>query len=335
MTRTNKLYGIALISIVVVSICFFYSIYVSNYFYKNKTSDVYYGTNESSLGFGDLYDTLDEVEEHIGLEPLKEYEVNDNVYILVSKGLELFDDRVLCYKYDTVTKRLYRVWGNYCSIYKLHTNDGDWYEDEFVFNLMDAMAGRGHYIPQDTKNTDVTGDVFYGVWFGDEVKNISFEKGKFEYSFLGKKENGCNVYFWTYELKDSQNILKEVVRVENKQHNDHYYKYKYYCLDDVASLLGIDCKMTIDERIIVYWVITLIFFVTFVLISYRTFDLNKTKGKVVIKAIFWTISFILCIVVTLLIVYYINNPRLYFGVHGVREFVQNLTGYSLPNTVTE
>jgi hypothetical protein len=123
--------------------------------------------------------------------------------------------------------------------------------------------------------------------------------------------------------------------VENKQHNDHYYKYKYYCLDDVASLLGIDCKMTIDERIIVYWAITLIFFATFVLISYRTFELNKTKGNVVIKAIFWTISFILCIVVTLLIVYYINNPRLYFGVHGVREFVQNLTGYSLPNTVTE
>lgn len=326
MTRTNKIYGITLFIVIVVTLCAFNGFFVSKYFNKHRTSSVYSGTNESSLGIGGFYDTLDEVEEHIGLEPLKEYEANNNIYILVSKGLELFDERILCYKYDTITKRLYRVWGEYCSIDKHYNKDGDWYENEFVFNLMVAIAGDGHYIPQETEEADGIGDVFYGVWFGDEIKNISFEKGTFEYSFLGT-EDGYNVYFWTYELRDSNNLLKEVVRKDDEK--NHYYYY----LEDVSSLLGIKCKMTIDKRIVAYWLIMLVLIALSSLVIIKTYVLNKHKGKMTIKALLWIVSVMLCFMVTLLIAYYINNPRLFFGTEGVNEFVKNLTGHSLPNAI--
>ncbi|RKM55110.1 hypothetical protein D6853_10250 [Butyrivibrio sp. X503] len=272
----------------------------------------------------DKYESLEDAKEKIGYEPLKEYESNGDIYILVSEGWELADDRLICYCYKTDSKELYKVVdGSFSLSLDCKTGcDADWYDEELIFELMCTNGGYGHFIPQGVSEAGDIGDVYYGIWCGDEVKNISFEKGKFDYVLIGN-HNGRNDYLCTYELKDSTEIFGKALGRNEKG-------YCYDC-EYVKKELGIKCKYTLDKRVIIYLIITGILSLLAILSIIKTVVLNqKVSGVSIPQILFWVISIVLIISVALLITYFACNPRLVFG-WNTNMLVKEATGFSLPN----
>ncbi len=284
-----------------------------------------YDSPMANMELIDTFNTYDDAKEYIGYTPLKEYSSNNNKYILVSEGINQGDNKVVCYKYSFDTNELFKEKSNYYfSVSMYLTRDGDWFDDIFILDLMTINTEYGQYIPQGNNDISENGDVYYGVWYGDEVKNISFKKGEFDYTLLGKRDGNTNVYFCTYELKDSTDLLQQVIKTDENGH-------KYYDVKDVANLLGVKCKMTIDWRIVTYIIVTLLLTTIAALVLIKTLKINDIDGVIIKKVLLWILSIALCSIVAVLIRYYIANPRLYFGQYGIAEVIKNITGQSIPN----
>lgn len=325
--KINIAYGLMLIAIIltVVNIC---NSYISKNINARNERDLYtqyLDSPTSNMLLIGSFDSYDEVKEYIGFTPLKEYKIDTNIYTLISEGINKGDNKVVCYKYNYDTKELYKKNTNYYFAVSMYlTGDGEWQDKIFISQLMAINAEYGQYIPQGNSDISEIGDVYYGVWYGDEVKNISFKKGEFDYTLLGKRDGNTNVYFCTYELKDSTDLLQQVIKTDENGH-------KYYDVKDVANLLGVKCKMTIDWRIVTYIIVTLLLTIIAALVLIKTLKINVIDGVIIKKVLLWILSIALCSVVAVLIRYYIANPRLYFGQYGIAEVIKNITGQSIPN----
>ena len=140
-----------------------------------------------------------------------------------------------------------------------------------------------------------------------EIRNMSFEEGKFEYSLLGT-EDGENVYFWTYELNNSYELLEKLLTpIEDEPYGSMNYK-----VNDIKKLLGIKCKFTIDNSFIIYIAITIILLAINVFMVLKTFTINNMPGVTTKKVLLWILTIILSVIVALLIMYIAYNPRLIF-----------------------
>ena len=311
MKFTNKLYIICMMFITFISLIFLYSFYIQK---TNVRFEEYHITSENfakskeyapnDYEFVSDCDTLENAIDTIGYTPIKEYSYDDNTYIFVSKGLELFETRVVLYIFNSTEKKLYTVTKEYCSIYDpLHLYEGTWYDDKFALDIMNSHNRTGHYII----GGDKYNDVYYGAWFGDEIRNMSFEEGKFEYSLLGT-EDGENVYFWTYELNNSYELLEKLLTpIEDDPYGSMNYK-----VNDIKKLLGIKCKFTIDNSFIIYIAITIILLAINVFMVLKTFTINNMPGVTTKKVLLWILTIILSVIVALLIMYIAYNPRLIF-----------------------
>ena len=321
MKWSNAVYGILLIILVLVAISVSddkLSKYC-NWYDEASLFPKDYGDPQGIMDFVGIYNTYSDAKNAIGNQLLKDYTCGRNIYLLVFQGIENDEDKVACYKYNLDTKELFKDrYGYYMVVSMIMTSDGDWYDDKFIFHLMTGYTEYGDYISRES------GDIYYGVWYGDEIKNISFAKGKFEYSYLGNIANFGNVYFFTYELKDSSQILKEAIRTYEDGE-------KYYKAEDVADILGIKCKMTIDRRIIIYLSIVIALSVLTILVVIKTYKVNNRSGAIPLKILLWALSAVLSVIVVILIVYYVANPRLFFGGDGINEILLKTINYELPN----
>ena len=189
--------------------------------------------------------------------------------------------------------------------------------------------GDGYFIAGEHQNNDI----YYGVWVGDEIKNISFKKGIFEYSLLGKanleNENAHNVYFWTYELGNSNELFSHILKNESNETSNN----KLVCYaKDVKKLLGIKSKYEIDLRIGLYILITLLLLAITVFVYIVTFKVNGKESAIVKKVLLWLITFVLSAIVAFLIINFAYNPRLVYGeCKGIGEIFYNITGHCFPN----
>lgn len=277
-----------------------------------------YGDPLGDMDFVGIYNTYSDVKKATGNRFLKDYTSGRNIYFLISEGMEIDQEKVVCYRYNLDTKELFKNNGSYMAVSMIMTTDGDWYDDVFILQLMTNNTKYGDYIPSES------GDIYYGVWYGEEIKNISFEKGLFEYSYLGNTERFGNVYFFTYELKDSSRILKEAIRTDENG-------YKYYKAEDVVDILGIKCKMTIDKRIIIYILIVMALSLLTMLVVIKTYKVNNRSSAIPLKIMLWVLSAVLSVIVVVLITFYIANPRLFFGEYGINKILLEKINYELPN----
>lgn len=321
MKLSNVVYGIILLILVLVttdmsndklSKC-------CNWYDEASVYPRDYGEPLGDMDFIGIYNTYSDAKIATGNRFLKDYTCGRNTYLLVSEGIENDQDKVVCYRYNFDTKELFKdKYSYYMTVSMSSMSDGDWYDDLLIFRLMTINTKYGYYIPSDS------GDIYYGVWYGEEIKNISFAKGKFEYSLLGNKEGFGNVYYFTYELKDSSRILKEAIRTDENG-------YKYYKAEDVVDILGIKCKMTIDKRIIIYILIVLALSMLTMLVVIKTYKVNSRSGAIPLKILLWGLSAFLCVILVVLINYYVANPRLFFGEDGINEILLETLNYKLPN----
>lgn len=311
MKLANKIYIICLIFIIFVSLNSIYSFYIQK---TNALFDEYEITSKefaeskeySPKDYEYVSDctTLEEAITKIGYTPIKEYSYDDNFYIFVSEGLELFETRVVLYIFNSNEKKLYRVTKEYCSIFDSKTLcEGEWYDYDFAINLMYAHSRYNFYIV----GGDKYDDVYYGTWNGDEIENMSFREGKFDYSLLGTKD-GENVYFWTYEVKNSYEALEKLLTPIE----DDPYGSMSYRINDIKELYGIKCKLTVDLRFVMYLVVTIILLAVNVFMILKTYAINNAPGVTPKKVLLWILTIILSVVVALLIMYIAYNPRLIF-----------------------
>ncbi len=333
MKKINIILFVLLIVAIIIPINVFITKYISSPRYKVfGRKDAYLPvlateTNDAPEDFEyiDKYESIDDVKEYIGLDTLKEYRSNDEIYLLVLEGWKS-EDVLVCYRYKTDTKELYKVVAENSisvTLYYKNIGDADWCDDLAIFDLMCSSAGGGHFIPQGKSEAGKIGDIYYGLWFGEEVKDISFEKGKLEYSPIDKYE-GKNAYLCTYELEDSMEILGQAIMEDD----DEGFSYN---TKDVKELLGMKCKYTFDKRIIIYLIITVILTLLTILSIIKSVMLNQTVSGISIqKILFWLISIVLCAVVALLIINFIYNPRLVYGLQTVR-LVEKIFGITIPN----
>ncbi len=334
MNSNNSIYITCLIAFSLLGFALFYSFYLQNNIASIEKIRVHQ-EKKSESEIDDLLDyeyvsEFDSVEEAIaatGYSPIKEYQYYESTYFFVPEKVEHNGDTYdyVLYRYKADEKKLYRNYRGGISV-RQGVFEGEWYNNEFARLLIYSYYKLNHnnyYIA----GGDQYADVFYGAWFGDEVKNISFGSGKFEYSLIGEYE-GINIYFWTYELKDSQKLLSTVIIREGGQGADA--KESFRC-KDVEKLLGIRCKYRMDYRVVIYLMLICAFLVmTSVLVS-KAYVMNNNLGDITGKTILlWLISGVLCIWVVLLISYFMYNPHLIFG-GGINELFYNLTGHDLPN----
>ena len=326
MKLINKFYIICLL---VVSI-FFVGLFYNGYIKKNNVRFVkcsivpgFYDNPEryKSYEFVSNCDSVDDAIDIIKTPVLKKYEYGDDIYIFVSEGIDYENVRGLLYKYSVSEKQLYKVIWRGSSIEAEMCGENYWYDYDFSRNLMQGYDGSYYHIDGGSEYADV----YYGVWYGDEVKNIRFDKGKFEYFLLDTREN---VYFWTYELKDSKGLLSKVPTVKE----DPRAKYGvWYYPKDVIDLLGIKCKYSLDYRIVLYLMITIMLLVGTALLFVKVCTLRNLECIAFSRMIIWFLTVCLCAIVAVLITYYIYNPRLVFYRGGIGGMYYNLTGKYLPN----
>ena len=331
MKKSNLILFVLLIIAIIIPINIYIGKYISSVYYKRHNEESAYlpvlasekVDDPEKFDYIDKYESVEDAKEYIGLEPLKEYKSDGDIYLLVFEGWEAKDDLV-CYRYETDTKELYRVVAENSilgTLYYKNICDSDWYDENIIFDITCSSAGSNHFIPQGSSENGDIGDVYYGLWFGDEVKNISFEKGKFEYTLI--EGYSRNAYLCTYELQDSVELLNQAITSDGR---DLYYNEK-----TVKTLLGVKCKYTFDKRIVIYLIVTCILLLLTILSIVKAVMLNqKVSGVSIPQILFWLLSIVLCVVVTFLIINFIYNPRLVFGLQTTR-LVEKLIGITLPN----
>ncbi|RKM57749.1 hypothetical protein D6856_13925 [Butyrivibrio sp. XB500-5] len=271
------------------------------------------------------FSSVDEAINELGISVHKRKDYSDNSFLFSFIETEEAELEITCYQYDNKTGEMYKIndSSGYISDIRNFFYDGYWYDYSFVEGLMQLCLEDFKYIP----GQEDYDDIYYGVWIGDEIKNISFKEGKFEYSLLDEQSSEQKIYLWTYELTDSKELLSSVTAPEEYADSVHYN----YDTKDVKKLLGVKCKLTIDMRIIIYWILTLALSVLFVFVVRKTFLLNNNSEASTMRVLMWIISILLCVIVTSLISYYISNPRLFFGTEGINKYMQKLIGFKLPN----
>lgn len=311
MKLANKIYIVSLIFAIFVSLNSIYDFYIQK---TNARFDEYHIKQEEYIEskeygsedyeFVSECNSIEDAVTKIGYTPIKEYSYDDNTYILVSEGLDLFETRVVLYIFNCNEKKIYKVTKEYCSLFdKKPLAEGEWYDYDFAENLMFAHSRGDFYIT----GGDKYDDVYYGTWIGDEIKNMSFREGKFDYSLLGTKD-GENVYFWTYEVKNSYEALEKLLTpIEDDPYGNMSYRF-----NDIKELYGIKCKLTVDLRFVMYLVVTIILLAVNVFMILKTYAINNAPGVTPKKVLLWILTIILSVVVALLIMYIAYNPRLIF-----------------------
>ncbi len=326
MKTTNKVFMTVLVLIMICSFTGGYGNYATNV--KNpKYNSIYFDPkdDEAKNAAGEAlgrYASVEDAIEDLNIEVVQRYDWEDAVLWGVSRS-DKSDLGIVTYKFDRKSGELYQkneernrvsVEYEYC--------DGFVHEYDFMMGIIFDCFTHYWYIP----GTQDHGDIYYGIWIGDEIKNMSFKKGTFNYLPLNYKDK--ETYFWTYELDNSEELLCTVIRPSAR------HPEGYDCsLDDVKKLLGIKCKLTIDNRIIIYWLITFVFCALFVFAVRKTWLLNNAGGSIVARVLFWIISILLGIIVATLISYYLSNPRLFFGSEGINKYIEKFFGFKLPNAI--
>ena len=334
MKMINKIYLLCIVILFVFVMYAFYHGYVENY---NILSDRHYIDdmyNESQEDVSKHYifisnaNTLEDAVNEIGLAPIKTYEYGVDTYIFVSENLNDPKARIVLFKYNNDNHELYKVvdmqWTVISEDVK-YDKDGWWFDYGFIRGIMIDSGDSGFFIPGNGQNNDV----YYGIWFGDEIKNIKFKKGIFDYSLLGNDGSNNNIYFWTYELNNSREVFSQIVKKDTKEpnvgRNVQYAK-------DVKKLLGIKSKYEIDLRIGLYILITLLLLAITVFVYIVTFKVNGKESAIVKKVLLWLITFVLSAIVAFLIINFAYNPRLVYGeCKGIGEIFYNITGHCFPN----
>ena len=269
------------------------------------------------------YNSFEEAVDAIGYSPIKEYLYENVAYVFVLE--DFYADEFTLYKYDITEKKLYKVLNQVGGISIKHPiEDGDDFDYDFASNLI-ARYEKGHYIAADGMQEDV----YYGTWPGEEIKNISFENGKFEYSLIGQRETGTNIYFWTYELKDSADLFDKLEKYEGTEPEARVY----IRIRDVKKLLGIKIKYQFDYRIVIYLAIMSVFLTVTAALILLTYKLNNMDGIAArLVYLLWIVTAFLCVITVIMIIYFVLNPQLIFGeLTYINETFYNITGHYLPN----
>ncbi|RKM55109.1 hypothetical protein D6853_10245 [Butyrivibrio sp. X503] len=323
--KSNNVVFVAMLVLTVI--CFFANGYggygknICNNYYK--TTSIYLEDEDKDrqeeLLIG-KYSSVEDAIADLNIEPLQRYDWDDTIFFS-RIGVNESDLSIISYRYNSKSGELYQFKDLHSWIdIKNARYDGFWYDYAFAQNITWDCLDNYKYIP----GTNEHGDIFYGVWIGDEIKTIKIKKGIFSYIPLE-----CDIdsaYFWTYELENSKDLLNSVAKpVEN---SSTHYKCD---LGDVKKLLGIKCKLLVDRRMIIYWGITLILSVLLILSVYKTYSLNSEGGHFAARVVMWFLSVFLCIMVSTLISYYLSNPRLFFGIEGIDKYIAKFTGWNLPN----
>ncbi len=326
MKTTNKVFMTVLVLIMICAFTGGYGNYAANI--KNpkyNSIDIDPKDDEAKNAEGEAlgrYASVEDAIEDLNIEVVQRYDWEDIVLFSIDAS-EKSGFKMISYTFDSNSKELYQMndTDNRINIeYAFH--DGDWYEYDFLKWIVWACFEEHEYVP----GTQDHGDIYYGIWIGDEIKNMSFKKGTFNYLPINYKDKES--YFWTYELDNSEELLSTVIRPSTR-HPEGYE----YSQDDVKKLLGIKCKLTIDNRIIIYWLITFVFCALFVFAVRKTWLLNNAGGSIVARVLFWIISILLGIIVATLISYYLSNPRLFFGSEGINKYIEKFFGFKLPNAI--
>ena len=340
MRMINKIYILCVsVLFILVMVTFGYGYLKNNNILFDKgfihNTDSHAKLNDSS-GYTFISEnaTFEDAINTIGKPSLKTYEYGDNTYIFVSESLDILDSVIVLYRYNSNEKKLYRINDDVWSISASgvpYSVDGWWFDYEIANQFIFNFDGDGYFIAGEHQNNDI----YYGVWVGDEIKNISFKKGIFEYSLLGKanleNENAHNVYFWTYELGNSNELFSHILKNESNETSNN----KLVCYaKDVKKLLGIKSKYEIDLRIGLYILITLLLLAITVFLYIVTFKVNGKESAIVKKVLLWLITFVLSAIVAFLIINFAYNPRLVYGeCKGIGEIFYNITGHCFPNPV--
>ena len=332
--NNNILFRIAVL--LTIYIGFFLSIdgYGFNYNHKSeksmytKSEETIRNRKEKKLG---NYQSLEDAINGLDGTVIKEYSFDEGSYIVTFKGTEIKDFELICYRYTDKNGELYKISDLSSNRIDLKNgiDDSEWYDYEFALEILIDGIKSMHYIP----NVKDQVDVYCGLWFGDKIKDTTIEKGKFEYSLIDGITEEENIYFWTFELEDSVELLNTVLQISNdppgKNASDTiHYIYK---LKDVRDLLGVKTRTSIDYRMIVYWVICALLIAALFFVFKKTAAMN-TAGVMSVKRVFgWIISILLSFILASMVGYYISNPRLVFGMHGINDVIEKLIGFRIPN----
>lgn len=276
------------------------------------------------------YKSVEAAIEGVGGQLLKEYDYTDETYFITFKGVVRKNFEIASYRYDEKTGDLYLNTDSSSWVELKHEHsDGDWYDFDFAHGIIIDGIDYECYIPGGNEYDDV----YFGLWFGDKIKDTTSEKGELEYSLITGIKEEENIYFWTYELEDSKELLNTVLQHQidppGKNGRDTiHYTFK---LKDVRNLLGVKTKTSIDYRMIIYWLICAVLMIVVILLFKKTSAMNTAGGLSLKRVLCWIVSIMLSFILASMVGYYISNPRLVFGMHGINDVIEKLIGYRIPN----
>ena len=219
------------------------------------------------------YDSQDEALNMNSIEVAKKWEFANTTYILDVTAAErgsydmsiykLYSEKNQIVLSETPIKR--QSEGGYHSILL----DRDWYDTQIIKDIMYAKNG-DHFFIRDEENDK---DIFLGLWFGEGINKINFEKGDFNFEIIN---NSDDCYLWTYELEKSDELLGDIgaEKIQLKENGEEQFRYYEYKLRDVKKALGVTYDSTLSVRVIVFLLLivsSVIISITFTVLFLRKY----------------------------------------------------------------
>lgn len=312
-------------------VCFtvlaFYILYLSNWNALYIKKKIFVESNKQMLGktIGH-YSSEEEALRENAIKEYKVWSIDGEKYIL---GTKIEDDTVEglgLYKIDFKSNRYSLVLlPNNISVeqdIELPFYDGYWCDGLFCMSIM----GTWHSVnPSKIMTSD--SELYYGIWIGNDIKRMTVSKGNLTCEKIDlEAENGKDCFLWTYEIDSFEDILKVAgdKKVEVDKYGDIQNEYYEYRLIDVKKELGVEYETENSNKVIIYWIVTVLVIIASLIMIWISLRANSKE------VILWLLSILLACVSIFLILMYVYNPDLIFGINTINGIIHKLSGHYIP-----
>ena len=309
----------------------FYLLYLPNWNVSYQIQQEYVEKSKTTIGvtLGN-YSSKDEALRENSIKEYKEWTTGDITYILGATGEDVTLHKLILYRFYSNT--LVQLTNSMCIELDISEPgyDGYWYDGQFTTDIVSMWTYSNYSLIHGDEI-----DIYFGIWIGNGIKQISVSKGNLTYEKIDiKSDNGDECYLWTYEIEKSDSVLNNIgkKRIEADEHGDGQKEYYEYRLIDAKKALGVDCSIANAKKVIIYWIITVVFIVSAVvmILIYLKSSVERTiiSRKEIIAL---TLSIVFSCLSIFMVLMYIYNTDLIFGTHAINGIIHRLTGHYIPN----
>ena len=332
MQKRKLMFWAVIVIFTIVGTVLFYGVYLhrcNEAYISTECSYSKYakGSDERDLMNDSLYDTFEESAAAVGITPDKVWDYGDKVYLLacdysartvvVYRVYKDADKYTAPEQYFDISAPS-SIWG----VYDRHCIDEDYAHSMMCrfFQLRDYIDGGGQY-----------NDVYLEVYRGEDIKDLKIGTGDFRYEKLWDyPKTGEDCYLCIYELKDARTILEKSCSLVENDGRDEYSTRVKYRAADVMKALKIKARLRFQFRIVIYLAVLCALLVATVLFLIKSYRLSTvTTGKNTRRTVLTVVTGVMCCISVFMVLYFIYNPELTFGLDGITGGIQKLFGFRI------